>query len=167
LEKWPYFWIRNRYWPATKKSSNKMLIYLEGNVLEVIEKNPLSNSPKHTYFDLAKKMRSTGGMKGAPLTTKMSDADVQWVRTHYVPRAIDNADQKFTTDKILGIMATAEMVEDGSYERLTRTEMVKERARRMDIMRFRKQIPSAADLAAAERVIWKGGIRTDTNFQNY
>lgn len=144
-----------------------MLIYLEGNVLEVIEKTPFSTTPKHTYFDLNKKMRSTGGRKGDPLTTALSDTDVQWVKKHYLPRAMDNVEQKFTTDKILGIMATAEMIEDGSYERLPRSEMVKERAKRMEVMRFRNQIPNASDLAAAERVIWNGGIRTDTNFQNY
>lgn len=144
-----------------------MLIYIEGNILEVIEQTPVMARARYTYFDLHRKVRSTGGMKGDPFTTRMSDKDVEWIKTHYVPRAIENEEKKFTTDKILGIMATADMMEDGSYERLTRGEMVKERAKRMQTMRFRNQIPTAADLAAAEKVIWKGGVRTDTNFQNF
>ena len=66
-----------------------MLTYKKtGNVLEVTETlmSFTSDSKSYWYYDVANWFKSSTGKINAPCDRKMSDADIAWVETYYLPK---------------------------------------------------------------------------------
>lgn len=68
-----------------------LIITKAGNILTVIEKQYSFRGTKtsYWYYDVALWLMSSRGTEGSVPDRPMTPADIEWVQTHYLPKAVE------------------------------------------------------------------------------
>ena len=136
------------------------------------------------YYDLDNRLKSCLGKEGETPSMAMSEADFSWVQKHYIPLAAKQKaekdaqaeanridpwsvnPQRFEAARRWSFLATASLVKDGSYETMTREEIMIERNVRYDALKATLRIPTDQEISVARKIISDHEPNSNTSDQN-
>lgn len=128
------------------------------------------------YYDLEKNLKSLTGKEGEVPLAPITDAQLSWIQTYYVPLAQKQREAReaqaaaraaaesgdllaaiepgiLEKARRWSLLVTASLVADGSFDRLTKDEVRIERSARYEAMRVTRRMPTDEEVASANLII--------------
>lgn len=150
---------------------------LENGTLQVIETihSWCDTQTKFWYYDLENGLQSTHGKKDEVPSTPMTVTRLEWVKSNYIPLAVKQKEQRdlaaanlaeqairdpFSVDpdrfekaRRWSTLITASLIKDGSYDSMTREQIVAERVVRYEALKLTLRMPADSEIRAAQMII--------------